>query len=110
VLVEPLIRRYVGRGWVKVAPPDRSRIMNNETLAATVARETAVLEELFLHTLYLVNPASRGALLRLWNLSQQEIKNATLARLNGPAYDGYQAAGKSIAGNTLSALGHVHRV
>lgn len=80
--------------------------MNNETLAATVARETAVLEELFLHTLFLVNPSARGALLRLWNLSQQEIKNATLARLPQDSYARYQSAGKSIAGNTLSTMGH----
>lgn len=84
--------------------------MQNETLAATVARETAVLEELFLHTLYLVDYQARGALLRLWNLSMQEIKNGTLARLNQASYEAYQTAGKNIAGNTLSALGHVHRV
>lgn len=84
--------------------------MENESLAATVARETAVLEELFLHTMALVAPESRGALLRLWNLSQQEIKNAALARLPRDVYDRYQVAGQNIAGNSLSMLGHRVRV
>jgi hypothetical protein len=84
--------------------------MTNESLAATVARETAALEELFLHTISLVNEPARHALLRLWNLSQQEIRNATLSRLPATVYAQYQQAGRNIAGNSLSVLGHRARV
>lgn len=84
--------------------------MHNESFAATTARELAVLEELFLHAIYVLAPEVRDPLLRIWNISTQEIKNGILARLDAGTFDRYQQAGRNVAGNSLSVLGHRVRV
>jgi len=77
--------------------------MPRESYAATVARSTAVLEEIFMHVLEQLPPGERTNLLRPWNIHMHEIQRATQLRIERSDYEAYRRSGIEVAGHTLSA-------
>jgi len=80
--------------------------MPRESYAATVARHTAVLEELHLHVLSLLPPGRRVELLSMWNISMHEIAKATQLRIEKSEYEAQRRDGKKLAETGMTALGH----
>lgn len=80
--------------------------MPRESYAATVARHTAILEELHMHVLSLLPAGARLDLLRPWNVSMHEIEKATQARIEQSDYEAQRRDGKTLADNAMTALGH----
>lgn len=71
--------------------------MPRESYAATVARHTAVLEELHMHLLEQLPPGERLDLLRPWNIAMHEIEKATRLRMEQSDYEAQRRDGKKLA-------------
>lgn len=80
--------------------------MVRESYAATVARHTAILEELHLHLIHLLPAGQRVDLLRSWNVSMHEIEKATLLRMQRSSYEAQRRDGVELAKTALTILGY----
>jgi hypothetical protein len=76
---------------------ERRGVMPRESYAATVARHTAILEELHMQLLEKLPPGERLDYLRDWNISMHEIEKATLLRMDQSAYEAQRRDGKKLA-------------
>lgn len=80
--------------------------MPRESYAATVARHTAVLDELHMRLLEQLPPGDRVKHLRLWSISMHEINEATRKRIEASDYEAQRRAGVEIA-ETATTLGGI---
>lgn len=77
--------------------------MPRESYAATVARHTAILEELYMQALEALPAGARLDRLRDWNIAMHEIERATLLRMEQSSYEAQRRAGKEI-GQTVKVV------
>ena len=71
--------------------------MPRESYAATVARHTAILDELHMQLLEQLPPGDRVKHLRLWSVSRHEIEEATKKRIEASDYEAQRRDGKALA-------------
>lgn len=75
--------------------------MPRESYAATVARHTAILDELHMHLLEQLPPGDRVKHLRLWSVSMHEIQEATRKRIEASDYEAQRRDGIALAQTAL---------